>query len=120
MKTIHAKRPHHNLDVWKVSMDLVIECYRITRGFPKEELFVLVLQMRRSAISIVSNIAEGAARSGKKELAHFLSIARGSLSELETQLSIAVNLEYLEANPEIFRLTDRIYLMLNALLKSLN
>ena len=119
MKTNRTRRPHQDLDVWNVAMELVTECYKITRDFPREELFVLVPQMRRCAVSIVSNISEGAARRGKNELPHFLSIARGSLSELETQLLIAVALGYLNSNQDIFSLIDRVFSMLNALLKSL-
>ncbi|TLU84921.1 MAG: four helix bundle protein, partial [Chlorobium sp.] len=73
---------------------LVINIYEITKGFPKDELYGLTQQMRRAAVSIPSNIAEGAARNSVKEYAHFISIARGSLAELETQYKIAQMLEY--------------------------
>jgi len=73
-------------------MRLVRIVYGITRTFPKEELFGLAAQMRRAAVSIPSNIAEGCARAGRKELAQFLNVAKGSLSELDTQLLIAVDL----------------------------
>ncbi|MGA9750822.1 MAG: four helix bundle protein [Acidobacteriota bacterium] len=89
-------RPHENLDVWKISMNLVTEIYGITRAFPKEEVFGLSSQMRRSAVSIPANIAEGCARRGKKERDQFLYVARASLSELETHLEIARRLEYLK------------------------
>jgi len=75
-------------------MELVRQVYADTRSFPKEELFGLTQQMRRAAISIPSNLAEGAARQGAKEYAHFISIARGSLAELETQFQIAEMLGY--------------------------
>lgn len=75
-------------------MRLVKTTYATTQSFPKEELFGLTQQMRRAAVSIPSNIAECAARQGAKEYAHFISIARGSLSELETQLQIAQMLGY--------------------------
>jgi four helix bundle protein len=75
-------------------MNLVIIIYEITKGFPKEELYGLAQQMRRAAVSIPSNIAEGAARNSEKEYAHFISIARGSLAELETQYKIAQMLEF--------------------------
>ncbi len=80
---------HKDLDVWKLSMDLVDAIYRLTREFPNEEKYGLSQQMRRSAISIPSNIAEGCGRNHKGELLQFIGIARGSLAELETQLIIS-------------------------------
>jgi four helix bundle protein len=85
---------HKNLDVWKKSMDLVEVTYKLTQQFPDSEKFGLTSQMRRSAVSIPSNIAEGAARKGDKELIQFLYIALGSISELETQYLIAVRLKF--------------------------
>ena len=85
---------HKNLDVWKKSMDLVEVTYKLTQQFPDTEKFGLTSQMRRSAVSIPSNIAEGAARKGDKELIQFLYIALGSISELETQYLIAVRLKF--------------------------
>jgi four helix bundle protein len=76
---------HKDLDVWKKSMNLVVLIYDITSKFPSDERFGLTSQMRRAAVSIPSNIAEGAARKGDKEFIQFLMIALGSLSELETQ-----------------------------------
>ena len=75
---------------------MVKEIYQLTSAFPQEELYGLSAQLRRSAVSVPSNIAEGAARSSKKEFLQFLSIARGSLSELETQVIIAKELGYVE------------------------
>jgi four helix bundle protein len=86
---------HKDLEVWKKSMDLVSNIYKITESFPNKELYGLTNQIRRAAISIPSNIAEGAARNSKKEFIQFLYIALGSLSELETQIIIANRLEYL-------------------------
>jgi len=83
------------LEVWKKSMDLVSNIYKITEPFPNKELYGLTNQIRRAAVSVPSNIAEGAARSSKKEFIQFLYIALGSLSELETQIIIANRLEYL-------------------------
>jgi len=76
---------HKDLDVWKRSMDLVQLIYEYTKLFPKEEMYGLTSQMRRAAVSIPSNIAEGAARKGDKEFIQFLMLSLGSLSELETQ-----------------------------------
>ena len=83
------------MEVWKKSMDLVSNIYKITESFPNKELYGLTNQIRRAAVSIPSNIAEGAARNSKKEFIQFLFIALGSLSELETQIIIASRLEYL-------------------------
>jgi four helix bundle protein len=87
---------HKDLDLWKKSMDLVETIYKLTQVFPDSEKFGLTSQMRRAAVSIPSNIAEGAARKGDKELIHFLHIALGSLSELETQYLIAIRLAFIK------------------------
>jgi four helix bundle protein len=83
-----------DLKIWQISMDLVEDVYKITSNFPKEEMYALSSQMKRSAISIPSNIAEGASRQTTKEFIKFLYISLGSLSELETQLLIANRLNY--------------------------
>lgn len=82
-------RSHKDLEVWKLAVELAVAVYAATRNFPKDEQFGLSLQMRRSAVSIASNIAEGAARHGKKEFVQFLYVSFGSASELDTQLEIA-------------------------------
>lgn len=89
-------KTHHDLEVWKKSIDLVTEIYKTTESFPKTEQYGLTNQIRRCAVSIPSNIAEGAARTSIKEFSHFLSIALGSIAELETQLIVSNNLEYLQ------------------------
>jgi four helix bundle protein len=86
---------HKDLDLWKKSIVLVKNVYNVTKEFPKDEKFGIIMQMRRSAISVPSNIAEGSGRDSKKEFRHFLSIAQGSLAELETQLIISRELEYI-------------------------
>jgi four helix bundle protein len=88
-------RPHQKLDAWSKSVDLVVEVYKATDSFPKEERYGLTSQIRRAGISIPANIAEGAGRYSRKEFAHFLSNAQGSASELETELIIAHRLGYL-------------------------
>ena len=88
-------KTHKDLDVWRKSVSLVTSIYEVTKTFPKDEVYGLTNQIRRSSVSIPSNIAEGSARQGDKEFAHFLYISLGSLSELETQLIIANNLNYL-------------------------
>ena len=88
-------RPHEKLDVWNKSIDLVMSVYKATEGFPKDERFGLTSQIRRAAVSIPANIAEGAARDSKKEFVHFLSNAQGSASELEPEWLIAHKLGYL-------------------------
>jgi len=111
-------RKHHDLRVWQRAMDLVEEIYKITALFPKDELYALTNQMRRAAVSVPSNIAEGAARNGSKEFLYFLSIARGSLSELETQLQIAVRLGYMKKESFPSNI-DTIFGLLGGLMKSI-
>ena len=111
-------RPHYRLEAWKQAMALVVATYRLTGAFPREEVYGLAAQIRRSAVSVPSNIAEGAARGGSKEFAQFLNIARGSLSELETQLLIAVELAYLDSQHDVFPLLDRVSRLLTGLRKS--
>jgi four helix bundle protein len=89
-----AKRKHHQLQAWQIAMRLAREAYEFTQGFPREELYGLKSQIRRAAVSVPSNIAEGAARAGTKEFLHFLSIARASMSELETQLILSHELGF--------------------------
>jgi four helix bundle protein len=89
-------RSHRDLLVWQKAMDLVVTCYRLTDTFPKHEIYALTSQLRRAAVSVPSSIAEGRGRYSKKEYAQYLSIALGSIAELETQLEIAVRLGYLD------------------------
>jgi four helix bundle protein len=98
------EKPHKKLEAWKQSMDLVIEIYRTTENFPSQEIYGLTNQIRRAAISIPSNIAEGAARQTKKEFTNYLHMAQGSLSELDTQIELASQLGYFDQ--ETFRMLD--------------
>ena len=85
---------HKELDAWKQAMNLVEEVYKLSSTFPKQELYGLTSQVRRAAVSIPSNISEGAARNGNKEFNNFLGISLGSLAEVETQMIIAERLGY--------------------------
>ena len=89
---------HKDLEAWKQAICLVEEVYKITATFPKQETYGLTSQLRRAAVSIPSNISEGAARNGRKEYSNFLGISLGSLAELETQLIIASRLGYVSTD----------------------
>ena len=116
---IPESRGHHSLEAWKLSRQLATDVYKLTKSFPKEETFGLSAQIRRSAVSIPSNIAEGAARSGPREFAQFLSIARGSASELDTQLLIAADLGYVKESDPVFELLNRVSRLLTGLHKTI-
>jgi four helix bundle protein len=96
-------KSYRDLEVWRLGLDLAETIYGYTAGFPKSEIFALSSQMRRAAVSIPSNIAEGQARSSSKEFLHFLSIVLGYLAELETQIELATRLEYLDAHLDVAR-----------------
>lgn len=105
------------LIVWQKAMELVKSIYKHTKGFPPDERFALTDQLRRAAVSIPSNIAEGCGRTGNKDYAYFLAIARGSLYKTATQLRIAQDLGYMDEDPEIMSLTVEVGNMLTAMLK---
>lgn len=113
---------YEDLSVWKKSMNLAVKIYELTKHMPKEELYGLTAQMRRAAVSIPSNIAEGQQRASTKEFLRFLSIARGSNAELQTQLVLACKLGYFQSEQirETMNLTREISKMINALMISLN
>jgi len=111
---------HKELAVWKNSIDLVVGVYAASSLFPPDEKFGLTSQMRRAAVSIPSNIAEGCARNSTKELKQFLSIAQGSLAELETQLLISKRLGFNDDYESLLlEQMDHIGRMLNSLIKKL-
>jgi len=99
-------RSYRDLEVWQKAMDLVEDCYRLTGEFPKNEAYGLTGQLQRSAVSVPANIAEGRERAGTREFLRHLSIACGSLAELETHLLIARRLNYL-AEEDLRRLMDK-------------
>ena len=113
------EKPHKKLDLWQVAMDLVIEIYRITESFPKEEKYGLSNQVRRAAVSVPSNIAEGAARQTKKEFVNYLHMAQGSLSELDTQLEVARRLAFLDGKiwEDLDKRLQRVDKMLSGLIR---
>jgi four helix bundle protein len=112
-------KPHKRLDVWKLSMDLVTLAYRVTDAFPNEERYCLIDQIRRTAVSIPSNVAEGAARQTKKEFKNYLHIAQGSLSELDTQLELAKRLNFLQPAQweHLDEILERVDKMLSGLIR---
>ena len=114
-----APNTHRNLAAWREAMRLVKVVYRDTASFPREELFGLTAQIRRCAVSIPSNIAEGAARNSSGELMQFLGIACGSLAELETQLELSVELGYLKLDADAISLTSRVGMLVRLMRKSL-
>jgi four helix bundle protein len=116
------EKPHKKLNVWQVAMKVAQMVYNLTSTFPVDERFGLVAQMRRAAVSISCNIAEGAARQGKKEFRNFLSMAQGSLSELDTQLELSVLLGYL-GKDDLEKITSQLLgvdKMLTGLIRSLS
>lgn len=114
-------KSYRDLDVWKKSVELSVAVYELTRQFPREEIYGLTSQMRRSSVSIASNIAEGRYRSSRKDYARFIYIAFGSGAELETQIHIAKQLSETESldYSKVDTLLDDIMRMLNALTRSL-
>ena len=106
---------HRDLVVWQAAMDLVEMVYKDTAALPREELYGLTAQARRAAISVPANIAEGACRNSSRELFHYLGIAAGSLSELETELELAIRLKYLPDNTESLRQVKRVGRLASAL-----
>lgn len=112
---------YKDLIVWQKAMELVKETYILVEKLPKEELYALSSQMRRAAISIPSNIAEGYGRKSKTEYSRFLDIARGSLFELETQLHICIMLNFIEEkDAEIaFSISSEVGRILNSLIAKL-
>jgi four helix bundle protein len=112
---------YRDLEVWKKSMDVVVQCYETTRSFPPSEQYGLTGQIQRAAVSVPANIAEGQARQHRKEFLHHLSIAHGSVAELETHIEIAKRIGYIgaEVAHQFFSQTEEVGRMVNGLRKSL-
>ena len=115
---MNTVKTHKDLDVWRKSMNLVKSVYSLTAAFPKEEIYGLVAQMKRAAISIPSNIAEGTARDSNREFIRFLYISLGSLAELETQLLLSRDLGFIESS-EVDDNIERVRKMLFGLIRYL-
>lgn len=116
------KLSHKNLDVYKISLTLLEEIYKATKQFPKEEQFVLISQIRRAAISVCSNIAEGASRISKREKKRFYEISRSSLVEMDTQFEIAIILTYYKNGQiqELEQYLESTFRMLSKMINNLN
>ena len=112
---------YRDLLAWQKAMELITQIYRVSQKFPSEEMYGIVSQMRRAAISIPSNIAEGQGRLTKGEFIQFLGIARGSLLELETQILVAQNLHYLNEPTlkNLLGLTSEVGRLVNGLLSAI-
>ncbi len=110
---------YSDLEAWQAAMDLAEDIYRSTKAFPKEELYTLTSQLRRAAVSVPSNIAEGKGRSSERDLIQFLHYSRGSLFEIETQVALARRLGYLNAEhaQRLFHQTARVGQLLNGLIR---
>ena len=116
-----AIKGYRDLEVWQKAMDLVVVCYEITKKFPKNELYGLASQLQRAAVSVPANIAEGRQRQHSKEFIQHLSIANGSLAEMETHILIAGRLNYIEDDQvdQILQKSAEVGRMLNGLRRSI-
>ena len=120
-RAVSSNKPHRNLLAWQKAMDFAVEIYEITKKFPKEEIYGLTGQLRRAAVSVPSNIAEGAADRTTQQFSNFLSNSIGSLNEIDTQLELGLRLGYLLKNDydRLFKLLDECMVLTYGLRKSL-
>ena len=120
-RAVSSNKPHRNLLAWQKAMDLAVQIYQITKKFPKEEIYGLTGQLRRAAVSVPSNIAEGAADRTTQQFSNFLSNSIGSLNEIDTQLELGLRLGYLPKNDYdcVFKLLDECLALTYGLRKSL-
>ena len=112
-------KDYHELNVWQLSMSLCEKVYGLVREFPVDERFALCDQLRRAVISVPSNIAEGNGRNSRSEYARFLSIARGSVSEVQTQLELAERLGYVKVPEDVYEVVRNISKMLFSMIQKL-
>jgi four helix bundle protein len=119
---MRRNRPHKDLRLWQKSIDLVARVYGMTSAFPKHQAYVLGAQSQRAAISVPSNIAEGLAKPGPRDRSRFLRIAQGSLSELDTQVELAMRLGFVasELYEELMDRIEEVQMLLSGLLRSLS
>ena len=110
-------KSYRELVVWQKAMDFAEHVYRVQRGFPAEERYGLCDQLRRAVVSVPSNIAEGRGRNSARDYAHFLTLARGSLNEVMTQLELATRLGYMKPGSGLYEESVEIGKMLNVLMK---
>ena len=115
-------KSYRDLEVWKMSMELTVEIYQLTQSFPESKRYGLISQIQRAAVSVPSNIAEGHGRGHRKEYVHHLWMANGSLKEVETQLTLAVRLNFADkkAAKQIWNNTQIIGIMLRRLIDALS
>ena len=116
-----SKKPHRNLIAWQKAMDLAVKIYGVTNKFPKEEIYGLTSQIRRAAVSVPSNISEGAANRTALQFSNFLSNSIGSLNEIDTQLELGLRLGYLSKSDydPIYKLLDDCIALTYGLRKSI-
>jgi four helix bundle protein len=117
-----AVKDYRDLIVWQKAMDLVEAIYQTTKSFPREEIYGLTSQLRRAAVSIPSNIAEGNGRNSTRDYIHFIGMAYGSLKEAETQILIAERLHYIDSdhNSRLVQMTTEVARLISGLMNSLN
>ena len=111
-------RKHYDLVVWQQAIVLVKAAYALSAGFPRSEIYGLTSQMRRSAVSVPANIAEGVGRSGNRDRIQFFVIARGSLTELDTYIVLAKELGYATDTSEIEEIVDRVFALIGGLINA--
>ena len=114
-----VKPNHKDLLAWRKARQLVVSVYQLTSTFPETERYVMVSQMRRAALSVISNISEGAARGSSREFARFLLIARGSLSELDTQLVVAMDLGFIDCRSDVVEQVRLVSKLVNGLITTI-